>query len=129
MGVALLHTMIVERIEIHNAMLDGSLFIHAAAFINYNLRKEALAHCIRIGNCSAVVFSPSLSGALAEVLPELDPSLHDSCFSYGQQSALPQARNMEEEVKTASPDDPPPVEQKQATGEYTVSGLQFLETS
>jgi hypothetical protein len=62
------------------------------------------------------VFSPSLSQALAEVLPELDPSLHDSCFSYGQQSALPQARNMEEEVKAASPNDPPPVERKQATG-------------
>ncbi|MCG8621130.1 MAG: hypothetical protein MJE68_03875 [Proteobacteria bacterium] len=63
------------------------------------------------------MFSPSLSGALAEVLPELDPSLHDSCFSYGQQSALPQARNMEEEVKSASPNDPPQVEAKQATGE------------
>ena len=98
-------------------MLDGPLFKHTAAFINYNLRKEALAHCIRIGNCSAVVFSPSLSGALAEVLPELDPSLHDSCFSYGQQSALPQARNMEEEVKSASPNDPPQAEAKQATGE------------
>ena len=63
------------------------------------------------------MFSPSLSGALAEVLPELDPSLHDSCFSYGQQSALPQARNMEEEVKSASPNDPPQAEAKQATGE------------
>ena len=91
-----------------------------AAFINYNLRKEALAHCIRIGNCSAVVFSPSLSQALAEVLPELDPSLHDSCFSYGQQTALPQARNMEEVVKTASPNDPPHIDAKQATGEFSL---------
>lgn len=102
-------------------MLDMLLCTHTAALINYNLRKEALAHCIRIGNCSAVVFSPSLSQALAEVLPELDPSLHDSCFSYGQQTALPQARNMEEEVKAASPSDPPPVEQKQATGENSTA--------
>ena len=87
-----------------------------AAFINYNLRKEALAHCIRIANCSAVVFSPSLAQALAEVLPELDPALNDSCFSYGEQSTLPQARNMDDEVKSASPSDPPHVEQKQATG-------------
>ena len=91
----------------------------AAAFINYNLRKEALAHCIKIGNCSAVVFSPSLSQALAEVLPELDPTLHDNCFSYGEQSTLPQARNMEKEVKTASPNEPPHVEAKQATGELS----------
>ena len=93
---------------------------YAAAFINYNLRKEALAHCIKVGNCSAVVFSPSLSQALAEVLPELDPTLHDSCFSYGEQSTLPQARNMEEEVKTTSPNEPPPVEKKQDTGEYSL---------
>ena len=88
-----------------------------AALINCNLRKEALAHCIKIGNCSAVVFSPSLSQALAKALPELDPTIHDNCFSYGEQSVLPRARNMEEEVKTASSNDPPHVDAKQATGE------------
>ena len=94
-----------------------------AAFINHNLRKEALAHCIRIGNCSAVVFSPSLAPALGEVLHELDPSLSDSCFSYGEQLAIPQARNLEEEVKSASPNDPPRVEDKQATGEWPTASV------
>ena len=93
------------------------LLTFAAAFINHNLRKEALAHCIKVGNCSAVVFSPSLAPALGEVLHELDPSLSDSCFSFGEQSTIPQARNLEEEVKSASPSDPPPVEGKKATGE------------
>ena len=88
-----------------------------AALINFNLRKEALAHCIKIANCSAVVFSPSLADALGEVLPELDPALSESCFSFGEQSSLPQARNMEEEIKTASASDPPPPEEKQASGE------------
>ena len=94
-----------------------STIAYAAALINSNLRKEALAHCIRIGNCSAVVFSPSLAAALGEVLHELDPALSDSCFSYGEQSVLSGAKNMEEEVKTASSNDPPPPEEKQATGE------------
>ena len=62
------------------------------------------------------MFSPSLSSALGEVLPELDPALSDSCFSYGKQSTLAQARNLEEDIKTASSNDPPSVEQKQATG-------------
>ena len=69
------------------------------------------------------MFSPSLAQALAEVLPELDPALNDSCFSYGEQSILPQARNMAEEVKNASPNDPPQVEQKQATGKQEMFRL------
>ena len=64
------------------------------------------------------MFSPSLADALGEVLPELDPALSESCFSFGEQSSLPQARNMEEEIKTASASDPPPPEDKKTTGRF-----------
>jgi len=47
-----------------------------SALINFNLRQEALAHCIRISKCSAVIFSPSLSDALCTAWRRLDVKTH-----------------------------------------------------
>ena len=87
-----------------------------AAFINFNLRQEALAHCIRISEARAIVFSADLSDALVAVLPELNPSLSDMCYSVSGESSIPQAKGMEGELQGASSSEPPPIVGKDLDG-------------
>ena len=89
------------------------------AFINFNLRQEALAHCICISKCSAVIFSSPLSDALCTVLPDLDAALTDSCYSLGGESSLPQAKDLDVELQSCSPHPPHPPPNKQFTGKQT----------
>ena len=87
-----------------------------SALINFNLRQEALAHCIRISKCSAVIFSPSLSDALCTVLPDLDAALTDSCYSVCGESSLPQAKALDVELQSSSPHPPSPPPNKEFKG-------------
>lgn len=86
------------------------------AFINHNLRSKGLAHCIRISHCSGVFFSYTLSEALSEVLPELDPSVSEMLYSVGGDSSISEAKTLEDAIKTSSPATPPPVLGKSANG-------------
>ena len=78
------------------------------AFINYNLRQEALAHCIRIAKCSTIIFSSSLTDAVSAVLPDLDVGLRYNCHSVCGESFLPHAKSLDEKLKSSSPHPPPP---------------------
>lgn len=88
------------------------------AFINYNLRSDSLAHCIRIANCSGIFFTSALSEAVAEVLPNLNIS--DMLFHVGGKCSIPRAKSLEDEIATGSPANPPPVEGKSASGESLI---------
>lgn len=78
-----------------------------SAFINYNLRQDALAHCIRISKACAVVFSAPLGEALNSVLPDLDPALSDWCYSVCGESTLSLAKDLDTKLKSFSPIAPP----------------------
>ena len=96
-------------------------FLFAGAFVNHHLRLEALIHCIKVSNCSAVLFSCSLAEALSDVLPDLDPTLSDMCYSVGGDThSIPQSKNLEEEMEKVSPNDPPAVEGKSVHGNCVV---------
>ena len=88
-----------------------------AALINYNLRSEALAHCLKISKCMGLVFSSTLSEAVSEVLSELDPAVRGVCYSVGGASTVPEAKSLEDVLKQASASNPPPVLGKSADGE------------
>ena len=87
-----------------------------AALINYNLRSEALAHCLKISKCVGLVFSSALSEAVCEVLSELDPAVRGVCYSVGGASTVPEARSLEDLLKQASASNPPHVLGKSADG-------------
>ena len=89
------------------------------AFINHNLRGDALTHCISIANCSALFFLSSLSDAVADVLPNLE--MTEGLYYVGPGCTLPQAKDLEELIKNASLNSPPPVARKAATGECSLS--------
>ena len=87
-----------------------------AAFINYHLRADSLAHSIRIANCSGLFFASALSDAVSKVLPDLSIG-SDMLYCVGEGCSLPQAKSLEAMIKAANPSDPPPVEMKSAQGE------------
>ncbi|XP_072176676.1 long-chain fatty acid transport protein 4-like [Diadema setosum] len=51
-----------------------------SAFINYNLRKDGLAHCINVANCKAVIYASELAEAIRDALPSLQTK---ECYSTG----------------------------------------------
>ncbi len=89
-----------------------------SSFINFNLRQEALAHCISVSKASAIVFTASLSEPLLAILPELDPALTDMCYSVAGESRIPQAKDLDGELEAASPQQPPPPANKAFTGRH-----------
>ena len=84
------------------------------AYINYNLRGDSLAHCIRIANCSGLFFASEFSDAVSEVLPNL--AISDMLYFVGKECSLPQAKSLEAAMKVASPNTLPSVKQKSAQG-------------
>ena len=90
------------------------------AFINHNLRGNGLAHCIKIANSSGVIFSASLSDALAEVISELDSSVNQKLYSVGGDSSIPEAISLESAIGTTSSAAPPSVLGKSSNGMYSL---------
>ena len=87
-----------------------------SALINIKLRRESLVNCIKVSECVGVVFSVSLSDAISAVLPELDPSIKDACYSVCGESSVPEAKSLEAELEKASSERPPPVKDKSIFG-------------
>ena len=88
------------------------------AFINHNLRGQGLAHCIRVSHCSGVFFSCTLSEAMSEVLPELEPSMSQILYSVGGDSCISEAKTLANAIKAASPATPPLCHRKSANGAH-----------
>ena len=72
------------------------------AFINYNLRMDALVHCLRICNPRAIVYSSALGEALAAVYKDLDEGLHDNVFSVDGEPVVQQSRALHHELSQQS---------------------------
>ncbi len=87
-----------------------------AAFINHNLHGNGLAHCIKIANSCGVIFSSSLSQALAEVTPELEDSVNQKLYSVGGESSVTDSISLESAISKCSASAPPPVLGKSANG-------------
>ena len=87
-----------------------------SALINVNLRRESLVNCIKVSECVGVVFSVSLSDAISAVLPKLDPSIKDACYSVCGESSVPEAKSLEVELEKVSSEPPPPVKDKSIFG-------------
>lgn len=85
-----------------------------AAFLNYNLRGDSLAHCIRIANCSGMIFASSFADAVSDILPNL--AISEMLYFVGDECSLPQAKSLNAAMKEASPSNPPPVAGKSSLG-------------
>ena len=87
-----------------------------SALINIKLRRESLLNCVKVSECMSLVFSASLSDAISAVLPELDPSIKDACYSVCGESSVLEAKSLEAELEKASSEPPPPVKDKSIFG-------------
>ena len=79
-----------------------------ASFINCNLRKAALLHCLNICQPKAIVYTASLGEGLRAVYDDLDETLQKNCFSLeGEDNCLSASSNLETKVQSMSTDAPP----------------------
>ena len=79
-----------------------------ASFINCNLRKAALLHCLNVCQSKAIVYTASLGNGLKAVHGDLDETLQRNCFSLeGADLLLLASSNLETEMESMSTDPPP----------------------
>ena len=79
-----------------------------ASFINCNLRKAALLHCLNVCQSKAIVYTASLGNGLKAVHGDLDDTLQRNCFSLeGDDLLLLASSNLETEMESMSTDAPP----------------------
>ena len=90
------------------------------ALINYNLRHDALLHCINLVDCRLVLFGASLCDALNDVRSELGTSLLARSYCIDGESALEGSVSLETELDGVSSDEPPPYENKSSNGKYSL---------
>lgn len=87
------------------------------AFINYNLRQNALVHSIRVSKAKALVFSASLSDPLAKVIQQLEPHLSQSLFSVRGAGEVEGGKDLDSELEKMSHLPLPPPEGRSFTSE------------
>ena len=76
-----------EYIYIHLALSKLGV---TGAYINHNLRGNSLAHCIRIANCSGLLFTSDFSDVVSKVLPDL--AINDILYFVGEGCSLPTSK-------------------------------------
>ncbi|XP_019854268.1 PREDICTED: long-chain fatty acid transport protein 4-like [Amphimedon queenslandica] len=77
------------------------------SFINFNLRGNALVHCIKICSPVAVIFDAAFSDAINDIRDQIDARLQDLCFSINGDDSNKISRSFDTEVRKM-PTDPPP---------------------
>lgn len=90
-----------------------------ASFINFNLRGNALLHCITICHPVAVVFDSALSDAMAEIYDQLDVKIRDVCFSINGESKEKWAQSFDEGVRPMPADAPPSIKETNSESKLT----------
>uniref|UniRef100_V9KLE9 Arachidonate--CoA ligase n=1 Tax=Callorhinchus milii TaxID=7868 RepID=V9KLE9_CALMI len=78
-----------------------------AALINFNLRLDALAHCLSVSGAKAVVFGAELSQALAEVNGVLGKNMRRFCCGDPDPNHIPNNTERLEPLLTAATTQPP----------------------
>uniref|UniRef100_A0AAQ5ZF71 long-chain-fatty-acid--CoA ligase n=1 Tax=Amphiprion ocellaris TaxID=80972 RepID=A0AAQ5ZF71_AMPOC len=71
-----------------------------AALINFNLRLEALVHCITISNAKAVVFGSELTDAVSEVHSSMGKAVQMFCSGDWDPKRLPQGTECLETLRS-----------------------------
>ncbi|XP_072421894.1 long-chain fatty acid transport protein 4 [Chiloscyllium punctatum] len=83
------------------------------ALINFNLRMDALAHCINISRAKAIVFGGELNTALKEIHMLLGKSISLYCCGQPDSSeVLPGTENLDHLLEAASSRPPPPLQSR-----------------
>ncbi|XP_048469350.1 long-chain fatty acid transport protein 4 [Rhincodon typus] len=83
------------------------------ALINFNLRMDALAHCINISRAKAIVFGGELNAALKEIHKLLGKSMSLYCSGEPDPSeVLPGTENLDRLLEAASSQCPPPLQSR-----------------
>lgn len=78
-----------------------------AALINFNLRLEALVHCINISNAKAVVFGSELTDAMCEVHSSMGKTVGLLCLGDWDPTRVPDGTDSLEPLLDASPTQQP----------------------
>ncbi|XP_069741766.1 long-chain fatty acid transport protein 4 isoform X2 [Narcine bancroftii] len=81
-----------------------------AALINFNLRLDALTHCITISKAKAIIFGSELNEALKEIHQNLGKSMQLYCSGEWNAEMLPGTVSLDQ-ILEASPSHPPPAPQ------------------
>uniref|UniRef100_A0A673B527 long-chain-fatty-acid--CoA ligase n=1 Tax=Sphaeramia orbicularis TaxID=375764 RepID=A0A673B527_9TELE len=74
-----------------------------AALINFNLRLEALVHCVTISNAKAVVFGSELTDAVSEVHTSMRKAVQMFCSGDWDPKRVPQGTECLEPLLAAAP--------------------------
>uniref|UniRef100_A0A8C4ILW5 Long-chain-fatty-acid--CoA ligase n=1 Tax=Dicentrarchus labrax TaxID=13489 RepID=A0A8C4ILW5_DICLA len=74
-----------------------------AALINFNLRLEALVHCVNISNAKAVVFGSELNDAMCEVHNSMGKAVQMFCCGDWDAKRVPQGTECLEPLLDAAP--------------------------
>jgi solute carrier family 27 fatty acid transporter 1/4 len=77
-----------------------------SALINFNLRLDTLAHCIRVSACKSLVFGSELAEAIADVRSKLPPSVVLYCKGEPSMNGL-QAKHIDPIIERTSRLPPP----------------------
>ncbi|KAJ8286599.1 hypothetical protein GJAV_G00041000 [Gymnothorax javanicus] len=79
-----------------------------AALINFNLRLDALVHCVTISNAKAVVFGSELTDALCEVHSSMGKTVKLFCSGDCDPGRVPEGTDSLDQLLEAAPSDQPP---------------------
>ncbi|GCB72250.1 hypothetical protein scyTo_0001892 [Scyliorhinus torazame] len=83
------------------------------ALINFNLRMDALAHCINISRAKAIIFGGELNTALKEIHKLLGKSMSLYCSGeWNASEVLPGTENLDPLLEATSTRPPPPVQNR-----------------
>ncbi|KAK6481081.1 long-chain fatty acid transport protein 4-like [Huso huso] len=96
-----------------------------AALINFNLRLDALVHCVNISNAKAVVFGGELAGAVQEVHASMGRSVKLFCSGDWDPSKVPEETERLEPLLDAAPSHNPSPPKRGFTGEQTAEKLLY----
>ncbi|XP_026864199.2 long-chain fatty acid transport protein 4 isoform X1 [Electrophorus electricus] len=74
-----------------------------AALINFNLRLEALVHCVNISNAKAVIFGSELSEAMCEIHSSMDKAVKLFCSGDWDPKRVPEVTECLEPLLDSAP--------------------------
>ena len=79
------------------------------SFINFNLRGNALLHCIKICDAVAIVHDVSLSDAIQDIHDKLDIHLSDACYAINGDPTNSNSQPFDSEIRKFPTTAPPAI--------------------
>ena len=88
------------------------------SYVNFNLRGNALVHCIKICNPVAIVFDAAFSDPINDIRDQIDAKLHDLFFSVNGEDSHKISRSFDTDVRSMPSDPPPPLKEPTSDSKY-----------